>query len=793
MILHYIKIAIRNLFKYRLQTIISLVGLSVSMACFALSALWLQYIESYDDFVKDNDRLYLLSPGQNGFQPDAKEYDSKQSIAANLRDTFSEIEGLYSYCSSGYTLVKDDGCRYYYRGIIIEEDVLRELVDIKMPYGRMPKENDTEIAISTSVASRFFGEEDVVGRTINTDGRYGETESKTIVGVFEPLPSNTTLFDFHLISYSDLIRENIGSLNLIKVQKGVDIEELTEKIRKTEVSYSYSVYNVNGMSSIDVNPDLSTYMLLPIRKLRSDYPTAFNGIDGRNIRIVVAVSLIIIISVLCNYFITMITLIRIRCRGLALRRMLGSSVMGIVVMNIIETVILFIGSSLMGAMVIYFIFPKFEYYSHLYQLTSGTLVTAVAKFWLMIFLVGVALTVVATLVTLRKTQHTILHGHQSHHTSTKLDKIANIIQQTVSLCILLCIGTIVMQISYLKNSADLGFEHKNTLSVSNCPPKLKDYVLSLPGVIDSYSPSSPLFPKNSYSPYFVYPTEDSNYYFEAIGKNLNQADIDFWKMTILDGRVPAYNEIMVNETFAKQIGDSVIGRTVRISAFGNVPRTYSIVGLVKDTYESSVITQPRPMVYQEDGLWVDDWNPYLSLSVKFAEGASVSALRLKISEIADSISTVEGGPQSAVYVSDMESELSAIMKNEDMLFSVLMLIAMCTLMTTLFGVFSLLSLSLEQRKKEMALRKIHGATIRQVMVIFLRSNLVTLAISSVIAFPIAYILMRAWLSVYVRQIPFPWYLVIIIFVAMFVIIFLTIIWRIMRAVRENPVEVIKNE
>ncbi|MCQ2236441.1 MAG: hypothetical protein MJZ18_05505, partial [Bacteroidales bacterium] len=91
MFVHYLKIAFRNLAKYRLQTVICLIGLSVGMTCFALSSLWFSYISSFEDFVEDADRTYLLSEGSAKFQPDCADYGIRDAIA-------EKIEALKKYC-----------------------------------------------------------------------------------------------------------------------------------------------------------------------------------------------------------------------------------------------------------------------------------------------------------------------------------------------------------------------------------------------------------------------------------------------------------------------------------------------------------------------------------------------------------------------------------------------------------------------------------------------------------------------------------------------------------------------
>lgn len=100
---------------------------------------------------------------------------------------------------------------------------------------------------------------------------------------------------------------------------------------------------------------------------------------------------------------------------------------------------------------------------------------------------------------------------------------------------------------------------------------------------------------------------------------------------------------------------------------------------------------------------------------------------------------------------------------------------------------------MEQRKKEIALRKVHGATACQVLTMFLERQLVPLLVSAVIAFPLGYMIMKDWLSSYIQQVPIAWWLMPLILVVVAVVIFLTVIGCINSAVRQNPAEVIKNE
>lgn len=110
-----------------------------------------------------------------------------------------------------------------------------------------------------------------------------------------------------------------------------------------------------------------------------------------------------------------------------------------------------------------------------------------------------------------------------------------------------------------------------------------------------------------------------------------------------------------------------------------------------------------------------------------------------------------------------------------------------------FGIFSLVTLSCEQRRKEIAIRKVNGANVRVILNLFFKEYLILLAVASILAFPLGYLLMRRWLEEYVKQTPIEGWLYAVIFIGMGLVIFLSIIWRVWKAARQNPAEVIKSE
>ena len=133
------------------------------------------------------------------------------------------------------------------------------------------------------------------------------------------------------------------------------------------------------------------------------------------------------------------------------------------------------------------------------------------------------------------------------------------------------------------------------------------------------------------------------------------------------------------------------------------------------------------------------------------------------------------------------------MKSERTLCQLLSIVSFICIAIAVFGIFSLVTLSCEQRRKEIAIRKVNGANVRVILNLFFKEYLILLAVASILAFPLGYLLMRRWLEEYVKQTPIEGWLYAVIFIGMGLVIFLSIIWRVWKAARQNPAEVIKSE
>lgn len=265
----------------------------------------------------------------------------------------------------------------------------------------------------------------------------------------------------------------------------------------------------------------------------------------------------------------------------------------------------------------------------------------------------------------------------------------------------------------------------------------------------------------------------------------------FYDLKLLEGEFISeknqQNEVVVDESTCLKFGwKHALGKTFGNNTNSRQDITYKVVGVVKNFSYRSPTSKPGLIAFQRP-----EAQEYLlnraGILFKFKEG-TWNECREVIEKLHK-----EEFPNAYLRLFSEEEEYGKYLRSEDALMKLLSFVSLVCVLISVFGIFSLVTLSCEQRQKEIAIRKVNGAQIRHILQMFFREYLLLLVIAAVIAFPMGYVVMRQWLETYVRQTAINGWVYVGIFVVVAVIILLCIIWRIWKAARQNPAEVIKNE
>jgi ABC-type antimicrobial peptide transport system permease subunit len=238
------------------------------------------------------------------------------------------------------------------------------------------------------------------------------------------------------------------------------------------------------------------------------------------------------------------------------------------------------------------------------------------------------------------------------------------------------------------------------------------------------------------------------------------------------------NTVMINESMAKVLGwNKSAGKSFTVDSI-----KYRVKGVIRNIQNVSPASRVGAYIYSKRP--TDEIFSINSIVFKYHKGAWKTC-RKKIVEIAKA-----EFPTKSVDIYNSQEEYDKFMKSENTLLSILTVISAICVTVCVFGFVSMISLSCEERRKEIAIRKINGATVKDILDIFFKEHLTLLVIGALTAFPVGHIIMQRWLEGYVIRTEInAWVHTAILFI-MIAIIVLCVGGRVYKASNENPVNAI---
>ena len=772
MIQHYFKIAFRNILKYKTQSIISILGLAVGFTCFALANLWIHYEMTYDAYHEGADRMYILCKesvfGVNG-------YSTSMPYPAStlLKNDFPEVEAACAYTRWGQeTDVKADG-RVVRTCEMQADSCFMNMFNISVLSGSMDfMYSDEKIALTEDVAMRLFGSVDVLGKEVKN---YND-DTRTVCAILANL--NHSNMTFGCWGQGEYFRKwqndwSNGSFEIIiKLRKGTNPIAFQRKLAANETK----------ADPRDPHGVFENIRLIPLDEYHYSSINRYKSFQFYYLILFSVAGALVILCSLFNYLSLFITRMRIRSREIELRKVCGSSIGGVVILLFIEYLYIILLSGILGMALVEMALSAFKKMSGV----SGNIYGES-----LLYFVGILLLSLLLLV-----PFAIRRSH-IRNTGNKymLRKVSIAFQLAIGLLVTFCIIVMMKQIYFLTNT-DLGWERKNIASINLLYPD-KDFE-TIADKIKQFSCTKEvitghccLLPKSSgFSQSFKNwdGKEDGMKSIDMLSLWNCEKIVSFYNLQLLEGEMvkpTETNKIMINESAVKALGMSEpIGKKLYLDN-----RAWTITGIIKDFH----ITAPTEPV-QPYTLITEDIlkNSGFSIGkgqilIKFHDG-KWKELKQQI----DSIFNREY-PEVRYKLFNTEEEYAGYLKSENALVKLLSFVAVVCVLIAAFGIFSLITLSCEQRRKEIAVRKVNGATIRNILIMFVKEYMLLLTIAAVIAFPVGYVLMKLWLENYVERTVISAWIYFAIFGGIMIVIFACIGWRVWQAARQNPAEVIKSE
>jgi succinate dehydrogenase hydrophobic anchor subunit len=214
------------------------------------------------------------------------------------------------------------------------------------------------------------------------------------------------------------------------------------------------------------------------------------------------------------------------------------------------------------------------------------------------------------------------------------------------------------------------------------------------------------------------------------------------------------------------------------------------IGVFRDFYFFPT-ERARPTKIHYPTADINNW--FTLIAYRYTEGTREQTEEAVRQWVRENVESAKNWPNLPIVFTYMEDAFNESLRSERALLRLLSLMTLVGVLIAIFGVYSLASLTCQQRRKEIAIRKVSGAEVFDIMNIFFKEYLILLAISAAVAFPTGFIIMRRWLEDYVRQTSMDAWIFVLIFLVMFAVIVLSILSTVWRAANQNPAEVVKSE
>ena len=781
---NYFKIAWRNLLKSKGYSAINIAGLATGMAVALLIGLWIRDELSFDNYYKNKSRLAQIMTTQSH----KGEWYTGSSVsipnAAAIRSTYPDDIKKVALASFSNSFVIGVGEKKLYGSGIWAQQDFPDMFTLQMVRGnRNGLKDPSAILISRSLAKSLLGDVD----PLNTVVRINNKLDMKIAGVYEDIPFNASFYDVNMILpwennenwMKDLTEwDNHCAQLFVQLSPTADFEKTNAKIKDIPTAYIKEFHE--------------ELLLHPMDKLHLYTEFTQGKASGGRIQFVWLFGTIgvFVLLLACINFMNLSTA-RSEKRGkeVGIRKALGSLKRQLVAQLLGESVLVAFLAFLLSLVLVQLSLPFFNHLSG----KQATIPFGNAWFWV----AALAFSVITGLVAGSYPAFylsgfnaiKVLKGtFRAGRLASIPRKVLVVTQFTVS--ITLIIGTIIVfrQVQHAK-SRPVGYSREGLISVHISTPELEKNFETIrtellrKGAIENMAASS-------YSPVHF----SSNNSIDWSGKDpglvafFRTVNIthDFGKTIrwrIGEGRdfskdFPTDSSATIlSEEAAKVVGfKNPIGETIKWQG-----KNYTVIGVAKDMLTQSPYDPIEPAIYFMDG-WKGEF------TIRLPSNKTVSESLAQIKPVFKKYN-----PEGAFAYSFVDEEYGKKFANEERMGSLVTFFAALAIFISCLGLFGLASFVAEQRTKEIGVRRVLGASVFIIWRLLSKEFVALVAISLLIAMPLAYYFMNNWLQDYHYRTTLAWWIFGATAIGAVLITLLTVSFQAIKAALVNPVKSLRME
>ena len=823
MLKNHLKIAWRNIAKYKANSLINILGLATGLTCVILVALYIQEELKYDQFFDDAQSVYRVNidskMGDNSFYAGYTPPPAGKTLVENFPEIISYTR-IYRPGTDVLEYQNGTEKKFFNETDIYAVDAnFLEVLTYPLAKGN-PKTcllEKNSVVITPAIAKKYFGDADPMGKTL----LYGtEKTPLRVTGVLADMtnvPASVTfdmltpIKNYADVTYFDWSWVWLNVATYVKVSKTA--AQNPNLVTNLEAKFP-EMLRVQAAPAFDrIGQPLDEFLkkgnkwdlkLQPLLDVHLHSGEIISSItdqgDIKNLYIFGIIAVFIIVLA-CVNFMNLATAQSVkRSKEIGIRKVLGSKRSQLIRQFLSEAVLYTFIATLVAVFLATLLLPFFNE-------LAGKNIPITAVFSLNMLILIVALSLITALLAgvypafylTSFSPVKVLKGGSSKILKSKFIRNELVVFQfVIAIALIICTLVVYQQIQFTSNH-NLGYDRENVLILDNAgklgvsEETFRQELAAMPQ-IKSATISSDMLTKSSFGDFYV--PQNSNPE-EPVAKDIalnsylvDDHFIETLGLKLTEGRAfdPEFNDslsVILNETAAKQIGwKNALGQYIEYP--GGEYQKFKVIGVLKDYNIESLHSTIAPFAL------------FSQTSKSYETGISYITLKLAAGNPEQTISSIRQKwqdylPDVPFEYSFLDEALNSAYASDQKTAGLFGVFTSLSIFVACLGLFGLVAFSAQQRSKEIGIRKILGSTVADIVKLLSAEFVKAVVIALLIASPIAWYFMHNWLQDFAYRINISWWVFVVAGLATLFIALLTVSFQAIKAAIANPIKSLRTE
>ena len=799
MFISYLKTALRNLWRNKLHSFINLLGLTLGISCSFILWLYIQDELQFDMSFSKADRIYrVIETNQTPNNTTRLLGRTSTAIATPVKNNFPEVEEVIQFINGGQTVITIGNKTFNDRLFQIASSNALKALDLPMIRGdrKTALSQPKSVVLTKTSALRFFGSTNVIGKTLE----YTRSEGKiTVTGIIDDLPENTHLRFSMLFSIPStpgwkryMARwRNRGAYTYILLKENTDAQKTSKKLSDFVVAKGGKDWR---------NRSISLQALSDVHFNSAKIENGLNSQSNSNIFYVYAfmiVALFVLIIASINYINLTTAKSVYRAKEIGVRKVMGAYRKQLIFQFLLESSIVAILAFIISVGITEATLPYFnELANKNFHIDLQNAFPKLGQMFLVTLAVGLLAGIYPALV-LSGYQPVYVLKSQVRTSPKGLMLRKGLVVGQFALSILMIIATLIVrkQLNYVQDK-EMGFDKEqmfiidiNSRKVRSSFRAIKSELIKHPSIQKISATSRvpgdwkdivqiPVAPKN----------KDKTAAQETFLIGADKDFINTFDIRLLSGKNFGGNDksdsskVLLNETAARQLGLNIDD----YMQSADTARKFKakVIGIVKDFHLQSLHNKISPLI-------IAHWNnpirrlDYISAKIHTKNIQDLISYAKKVNDQFDADTPLE--------YNFLNDQIKNFYQKEALTGKIFNIAALITILIASMGLFGLATFTIQKRSKEVAIRKVLGASPLQLFSLLSTGYVKQIILSLLFAFPVGYYVMSNWLKDFAYQTSIGVMIFVWAAAITLLITFLTIGYQTFMATKHNPVNSLRNE